>query len=79
MDADLYTLAPKGQIWVCGACGKTSRTRSGDTMRSDGQVVPDGGKVSQGWDASCFLNAVLCQEEKDERGYWVAVNPQPNR
>lgn len=40
--------APKGQVYVCGACGKTSKTKNGfDTP---------------GWDVSCMLHAVLCDE-----------------
>jgi len=38
--------AEEGEIWVCGACGKTSSTRYG--------------LDSRGWDASCILNSVLC-------------------
>ena len=37
--------APEGKIWVCGACGKTSKNRI------------DG--ISPVWDISCFSNAVL--------------------
>lgn len=44
-------IAPEGKIWVCGACGKTSR---GDY----------GTGSDYGWDESCMLNAVLCYEEK---------------
>lgn len=41
------SLAPKGAIWVCGACGKTEKDRDG---------------FKGGWDASCMLHAVLCDE-----------------
>ncbi len=41
-------IAPAGTIWVCAACGKTSRDRFGD-------------KGSE-WDESCMLNSVLCEE-----------------
>jgi len=41
-------IAPKDAIWVCGACGKTSKDRYG------------GKTASRGWDESCMLNAVLC-------------------
>jgi len=44
------SFAPKGAIFVCGACGKTSSNLYGDGSR--------------GWDASCMLNAVLCDEVK---------------
>ena len=43
-------IAPKGAIWVCAACGKTSVDRYGD---------PD-----SLWDEICMLNAVLCHEQK---------------
>lgn len=39
-----------GEIWVCSACGKTSKNRY------------DGDTLSPSWDTSCFLNAVLCVE-----------------
>jgi hypothetical protein len=51
-------LAPAGQVWVCGACGKRSRTKYG--------FYDDGGQSSSidyGWDESCMMNAVLCDEE----------------
>lgn len=38
--------APEGTIFVCAACGKTSK---------DTNVFKDG------WDESCMLNAVLCK------------------
>jgi len=44
-------MAPKGAIWVCGACGKTSIDRYGTVGWHD-----------TGWDESCMLNAVLCEE-----------------
>lgn len=44
--------AKKGQIFVCCACGKTSKTRYGDE--------------GTGWDESCMLNAVLCYKDKLE-------------
>jgi hypothetical protein len=55
--------APPGTIWVCGACGKTSRVRWEFT--------------GQGWDESCMMNAILCKEEKTPEGCWVAVPEQP--
>lgn len=45
-------IAPKGKIWVCLACGKTSKNKYGDEFSQSG------------WDASCFLNSVLCDEDK---------------
>lgn len=62
-------VAPEGQVFVCGACGKRSRDRYG--FRS----------VDRGYDESCMLNAVLCHEERqlrvNDRGemswVWVAV------
>lgn len=48
-------IAPDGQLWVCGACGKSGKDR-----------------VKVG-DESCFLNAILCYERKNEQGRWVAV------
>lgn len=58
--------SPEGQIFVCGACGKTSRTR----MPTRSSAV--------GWDESCMLNAVLCYSEKDSNGKWRAV-PQGDK
>jgi len=56
-------IAPAGTIWVCAACGKTSRDRFGD-------------KGSE-WDESCMLNSVLCEEtmRPNEKGeiVWHAV------
>lgn len=48
-------IAPDGQVWVCGACGKTSRTRYG--FDDDDKNVCD-----PGWDESCMLNSTLCHE-----------------
>ena len=42
--------APDGAIWVCAACGKTSRDRWK-------------GAPGSWWDESCFLNAVLCYDD----------------
>jgi hypothetical protein len=42
-------IAQEGKIFVCVACGKTSRGLYG----TDGQA---------GWDESCMLNAVLASE-----------------
>jgi hypothetical protein len=43
--------APKGQLWVCLCCGKTSSDLYGDAE-----------DTSKGWDASCILNAQLFNE-----------------
>ena len=45
-------MAPEGTIYVCAACGKTSRDCYGDPGTS--------------WDESCSLNSVLCYETKDQ-------------
>lgn len=42
--------APEGQIFVCGACGKSRKN-----------LYPQGFEDS--WDESCMLNAILCYEE----------------
>jgi len=39
-------IAPKGWVWRCGACGKTTR----DSYGEEG-----------GWDESCMLNAYLAK------------------
>ena len=51
---DFNEAAPEGQVYVCGACGKTSQSRSG--FDHDGNRT-----TSSRWDESCFLNAVLCE------------------
>jgi hypothetical protein len=53
--------APEGQIFVCSACGKRSKDKYGDE------------KIDQYWDVSCVINAVLCYEEKNSDGSYVAV------
>lgn len=54
--------APADQIFVCAACGKTSKNIYGE---GDGVL---------GWDESCMLNAVLCYEDRrDEKGLYIAV------
>lgn len=42
-------LAPVGQVYMCMACGKRSKSRVAGT-------------VDEGWDISCTLRAVLCEE-----------------
>ncbi len=59
--------APKGAIWVCGACGKTHADLYGLE-----------GVGSRGWDESCALNAILCDETtlvKDDCGRIVRADP----
>ena len=57
-------LAPPGKLWVCGACGKKSRTRYGfidNGTPNGGDFLPDGTRVAdKGWDESCMMNAMLC-------------------
>lgn len=47
------TIAPVGAIWVCTACGKTTRDRYGIDESS-----------AIGWDASCMLNSILCRDDE---------------
>ncbi len=63
----LYTRAPDGQVYVCGACGKTSPTQSG--YDSNGERV-----APSGWDESCMFHGVLCYDRKP----WTAV-PEDGR
>lgn len=53
-------MAPDGQVYVCGACGKISRTRYG--FDDDDKNV-----CQPGWDESCMLHAILCHEATIER------------
>lgn len=48
----MNAIAPDGQVFVCGACGKRSRDRYGNL------------KINFGWDESCMLNCILCYEDK---------------
>ena len=43
--------APAGKIYVCLACGKTSKTMNGDREA-----------VRRGWDVSCVVNCDLFDE-----------------
>lgn len=52
MNNDGTTLAPEGHLWVCLACGKTSKTRFGFD-ESNARVA------MRGWDASCVMNSEL--------------------
>ncbi|MDR3502905.1 MAG: hypothetical protein P4L79_10005 [Legionella sp.] len=63
--------AREGTIWVCAACGKTHKDRYG--MEGEG---------SRGWDESCMMHAVLCDEKQrpDLNGqmmFWCAED-QPH-
>lgn len=49
---DIYDPCSDDHIYVCHACGKTSRTQA-PTKNSD-----------HGWDASCMLNCILCYADK---------------
>lgn len=64
MEREGTTPAPAGQVYVCGACGKTSTTRYGLD-------------AANGWDESCMLHAVLCFTKK-VKGVWQAV-PTPEQ
>jgi len=55
-------IAPEGQIYICGACGKRSKSLYG---------IDDA--IDSGWDESCMLNAVLVYKDKTLSGY-QAVN-----
>lgn len=79
-------LAPEGTVFVCGSCGKTSRTRYGfiaDGTPRGSNYLPTGERVAgHGWDESCSLNAILCYERSLGDGLtldaqWRAVEPQP--
>ena len=47
-------LAPDGQVYVCGACGKRSQDRYGDKA------------IDHGWDESCVMNSFLVYEDSLE-------------
>ena len=56
--------AENGEIWVCGACGKTAKDRYGDGNSS--------------WDESCFMNSILCKESslvRHPNGMVVKADP----
>lgn len=56
-------IAPEGKLWVCCACGKTSRDQYGDK--------------GTWWDESCMLNSRLFAVEQlvYAGGRVVRVNP----
>ena len=58
------TIAPKGAVWMCAACGKRSRDRYGTKP------------IDRGWDESCMMNSVLVAKEsikRDEKGRIVGA------
>ena len=61
---DGTTPAPEGQVWICGACGKKSRTMYGFDAENKSTAI------DRGWDESCMLNAVLCYSDlrADDKG-----------
>lgn len=64
-------IAPKGKIYVCHACGKTSVDQYGYSKE-----YPE---TSWGWDVSCVLNSELYdrdQLEYDESGRVCKINPK---
>ena len=70
MGDDLYELAPPGRVYVCAACGKQSRNRAGWLKDTNERVA-----ISDGWDSSCMLHAVLCYDRPSNNpNYrWEAV------
>jgi len=48
-------IAPEGKVWVCCACGKTSKDSYGIKFPKE---------TSRGWDASCVLNCQLFNKDK---------------
>ena len=56
-------LAPKGQIWICQACGKWAEERYGLE-----------GRHSYGWDESCVLNAKLVPKEETTQLVGVGIS-----
>lgn len=46
-------IAPDGEIWVCLACGKTSKDRYGLEEEH-----------SPGWDESCMLNSRMVSKDR---------------
>ncbi len=58
-------IAPKGAIFVCQACGKRSYDLYG--MQ----------KISPGWDVSCTMNAILCEEKTLVMDGNTVIDAQP--
>lgn len=67
-----YDLAPDSQVWVCAACGKTSRSRYGFDVNGD-RVA------SGGWDESCMMNAVLCHAPRGLDGWKPIVSDEERK
>lgn len=53
MSASGDATAPDGQVYLCMACGKKSKTIYGANYGTD---------TEWGWDASCAMNCVLVSE-----------------
>lgn len=72
MNDDGTTLAPEGYIWICLACGKTSKSKYG--FDQDHKPV-----AMRGWDVSCSLNSQLFLEsqiaERDLDGRVIKIHP----
>ena len=60
-------IAPDGQIWICQACGKRSKSQFG--FDAAGKRT----NLDHGWDESCMMNSVLVYEKKREGRYWPVV------
>lgn len=50
-----HPVAPAGQVFICGACGKRSRDIYGDQA------------IDRGWDESCFINSHLMDEDEAQK------------
>jgi hypothetical protein len=62
--------APPGFVYVCAGCGKRSRDKYGDEP------------IDYGWDESCMMHAVLCDEKtlifgENGRVTGLGVSPEP--
>jgi len=65
-------VAPPGQIWVCGICGKRAHSKWGFDVEGNSTAV------DYGYDTSCMSHAVLCYEER-KNGVYSLVLPNPLR
>ncbi len=54
---DGTTICDPSKTWICGACGKKSKTKYG--MDKTGQIVSD-----PWWDESCMMNSFLIDISK---------------
>lgn len=52
-------IAPEGFIYVCHACGKTSKDRYGYNKKYPGET-------SYGWDASCYMYSKMYKKSQLE-------------